>query len=147
MALRDRLSPQALAAGLSQTRLPSPRVSTLLVLAFAGFGVLLGSLAGSPVNDTLAAQVQRPVKLLLPATRRYEHRRRTRVLAGRSAACRKRSDARSARRRTGAAGSRGAAAPATSPSQGKQGESKTGCSDSRREDAARSCRRSRTCSS
>ncbi len=68
VSLRDRLSPQALAAGLSQTRLPSPRISTLLVLAFAGFGVLLGSLAGSPVNDSLAAQVQRPVKLLLPAT-------------------------------------------------------------------------------
>lgn len=68
VSLRDRLSPQALATALSQTRLPSPRVSTLLVLAFAGFGVLLGSLAGSPVNDTLAAQVQRPVKLLLPAT-------------------------------------------------------------------------------
>jgi hypothetical protein len=66
-SLRERLSPQALAVALGAVRLPSPRISTLLVLAFAGFGVLLGSLAGSPVNDTLAAQVGRPVKLLLPA--------------------------------------------------------------------------------
>jgi hypothetical protein len=64
----DRLSPRVLLGGLSGMSLPSPRVSTLLVLAFAGFGVLLGSLAGSPVNDTLAAQVRQPVKLLLPAT-------------------------------------------------------------------------------
>jgi hypothetical protein len=65
-SLRDRLSPRAFADGLAATRLPSPRVSTLLVLAFVGFGVLIGSLAGSPVNDTLAAQVGGPVKLVLP---------------------------------------------------------------------------------
>jgi hypothetical protein len=64
---RRRFSTDALVAGLSQTRLPSPRVSTLLVLAFAGFGVLLGSVAGSPVKDSLAAEVRRPIRLFLPA--------------------------------------------------------------------------------
>jgi phosphatidylinositol-3-phosphatase len=48
-------------------RLPPPRISALLVLVFLGFGVLLGSTAGSPVNDTLAS-VRSPVKLILPAT-------------------------------------------------------------------------------
>jgi phosphatidylinositol-3-phosphatase len=65
--LRERFSPDALIAGLSQARLPSPPVSTLLVLAFTGFGVLLGSVAGSPVSDSLAASARTPVKLLLPA--------------------------------------------------------------------------------
>ena len=64
--LRDRFSPDALVLGLSQARLPSPRVSTLLVLAFAGFGLLLGSVAGSPVSDSLAASARAPVKVLLP---------------------------------------------------------------------------------
>jgi hypothetical protein len=41
-------------AGLA-LRLPSPRVSTLLVLAFVGFGAILGAAAGSPVSDTLAS--------------------------------------------------------------------------------------------
>ncbi len=122
VSLRDRLSPQALAAGLSQTHLPSPRVSTLLVLAFAGFGVLLGSLAGSPVNDTLAAQAQRPVKLLLPtatATSTAEEPAPVQPPAAESEATPK----------TPAAEEAPAAVsppPATSPAKGKKGESKTG---------------------
>jgi phosphatidylinositol-3-phosphatase len=47
-------------------RLPPPRISALLVLVFLGFGVLLGSAAGSRVNDTLAS-ARSPVKLVLPA--------------------------------------------------------------------------------
>jgi phosphatidylinositol-3-phosphatase len=46
--------------------LPSPRVSTLLVLMFLGFGVIVGSAARSRAADTLAASVHRPVKLILP---------------------------------------------------------------------------------
>jgi hypothetical protein len=46
-------------------RLPSPRVSLLLVLVFAGFGVLLGDVAGSRQGDTLAA-VRSPLRLVLP---------------------------------------------------------------------------------
>jgi phosphatidylinositol-3-phosphatase len=58
---------RSLLAGLSELRLPSPRISLLLVLAFAGFGVLLGSLTGSPVDDSLAASTRPRVELLLPA--------------------------------------------------------------------------------
>jgi hypothetical protein len=47
-------------------RVPSRRVSALLVLGFLGFGVLLGGAAGSRVSDTLAASVA-PLKLVLPA--------------------------------------------------------------------------------
>jgi hypothetical protein len=48
-------------------RLPSPRISALLVLVFLGFGVFLGNVAGSRVNTTLAS-ARGPVKLVLPAT-------------------------------------------------------------------------------
>jgi hypothetical protein len=47
-------------------RLPPPRISALLVLLFLGFGVLLGSVAGTPIDDTLASARSR-VKLVLPA--------------------------------------------------------------------------------
>ncbi len=36
------------------------------MLAFAGFGVLIGSAAGSRVDDTLAASAQRPLRIVLP---------------------------------------------------------------------------------
>jgi phosphatidylinositol-3-phosphatase len=57
--------PGALLAGLSELTLPSRRISALLVLAFAGFGVLLGNVAGSRVDYTLAASARPRVKLLL----------------------------------------------------------------------------------
>jgi hypothetical protein len=56
-------APAARAAG--GLRLPSPRVSLLLVLVFAGFGVLLGDVAGSRQGDTLAS-VRSPLRLVLP---------------------------------------------------------------------------------
>jgi hypothetical protein len=46
--------------------LPSPRIAALLVFAFLGFGVLLGNVAGSRVDYTLAASARRQVKLVLP---------------------------------------------------------------------------------
>jgi phosphatidylinositol-3-phosphatase len=46
--------------------LPSPRVSTLLVLMFLGFGVIVGGAARSRAADTLAASTHRPVKVILP---------------------------------------------------------------------------------
>ena len=58
--------PAAAAARLAALRLPSPRVSALLVIAFAGFGVLIGSAASSRVDDTLAASAQRPLRIVLP---------------------------------------------------------------------------------
>jgi phosphatidylinositol-3-phosphatase len=42
-------------------------VSALLVLVFLGFGVLLGNVAGSPVNDTLAS-ARSHLKVVLPAS-------------------------------------------------------------------------------
>jgi hypothetical protein len=48
-------------------KLPPPRVSALLVLVFLGFGVLLGNVAGSRVNDTLAS-ARSHVKIVLPAS-------------------------------------------------------------------------------
>jgi hypothetical protein len=51
------------AAGLT---LPGPRISTLLVFAFLGFGVLLGGAARSSVNATLAASAGPHVRLVLP---------------------------------------------------------------------------------
>jgi hypothetical protein len=51
------------AAGLT---LPPPRFSLLIVLAFLGFGILLGAAAGSSVNGTLAASAAPRVKLVLP---------------------------------------------------------------------------------
>ncbi|HEY4812309.1 MAG TPA: alkaline phosphatase family protein [Solirubrobacteraceae bacterium] len=50
----------------SGLRLPSPRVSLLLVVLFLGFGVILGDAAGSRLSDTLASQ-RSPLKLVLPA--------------------------------------------------------------------------------
>jgi hypothetical protein len=46
-------------------KLPPRRVSALLVLAFLGFGVLLGNAASNPVEDTLAS-TRSPVRLVLP---------------------------------------------------------------------------------
>ncbi len=66
--VREAAPRTSLLAGLSELSLPSPRVSALLVLAFVGFGVLLGSAAGSRVDDTLAASARPGVKLLLPAS-------------------------------------------------------------------------------
>jgi phosphatidylinositol-3-phosphatase len=48
-------------------RLPPPRASVLLVLAFLGFGILMGKVAGSHVNDSLAS-VRSPLKVVLPAS-------------------------------------------------------------------------------
>ncbi len=62
-----RVSPAAwLAARTAALPFPSPRVSALLVFAFLGFGVLLGNVAGSHVDYTLAASAGRQVKLVLP---------------------------------------------------------------------------------
>jgi hypothetical protein len=58
---------QALLEALSELRLPSRRICAALVLAFAGFGVLLGNVAGSRVDYTLAASARPRVKLLLAA--------------------------------------------------------------------------------
>jgi hypothetical protein len=51
---------------LGALRLPSRRVFALLVLAFFGFGLLLGNVARSRGDYTLAASA-RPLKLVLPA--------------------------------------------------------------------------------
>ncbi len=58
-----RSSARARGPGLT---LPPRKVSALLVLVFLGFGVLLGHVAGSRVNDTLAASRQ-PMKIVLPS--------------------------------------------------------------------------------
>jgi phosphatidylinositol-3-phosphatase len=55
-----------LAARVAALPVPSPRISALLVFAFLGFGVLLGNVAGSRVDSTLAASARRQVKLVLP---------------------------------------------------------------------------------
>jgi hypothetical protein len=52
---------------LSGLTLPSARVSAVLVLAFLGFGVLIGDVAASPVQSTLSASAGRHVTLVLPA--------------------------------------------------------------------------------
>ncbi|HUA74464.1 MAG TPA: alkaline phosphatase family protein [Solirubrobacteraceae bacterium] len=54
-------------ARVAALRLPSRRVSAVLVLAFLGFGVLLGNAAGSRVTYT-AASARAPLKLMLPAS-------------------------------------------------------------------------------
>lgn len=54
-------------ARVSELSPPSRGVSALLVLAFLGFGVLLGNVASSRVEDSLAASVRPHYKLLLPA--------------------------------------------------------------------------------
>jgi hypothetical protein len=59
------LKPGIVLARLNQLRLPSWRVSVVLVLAFFGFGLLLGNAAGSRV-DYSAAAARGPVKLVLP---------------------------------------------------------------------------------
>jgi phosphatidylinositol-3-phosphatase len=48
--------------------LPSPRISALLVLAFLGFGVLVGGAASPRVQDTLAASQRRPIRVVIPQT-------------------------------------------------------------------------------
>jgi phosphatidylinositol-3-phosphatase len=68
---RPKPEPPAVPAASSRRatsglRLPSPRISALLVLVFVGFGALLGATAGTPVQDTLAASARR-VKVVLPA--------------------------------------------------------------------------------
>jgi phosphatidylinositol-3-phosphatase len=50
---------------ISALRLPPARISALLVLAFVGFGVLLGSAARPHVDGTLAASAH-PLRLVLP---------------------------------------------------------------------------------
>ncbi len=52
---------------LSALRLPSRRISAVLVLAFLGFGVVLGKAAGTAPNGSLAASRQ-PLRVLLPAS-------------------------------------------------------------------------------
>jgi hypothetical protein len=59
--------PVAADAHAAALRLPAPKISALLVLAFLGFGVLLGVAAGSPVDARLAASAGPRVKLVLPA--------------------------------------------------------------------------------
>jgi hypothetical protein len=54
-------------ARVSELSPPSRRVSALLVLGFLGFGVLLGNVASSRVEDSLAASARPRLKLLLPA--------------------------------------------------------------------------------
>ena len=60
------MKPGIVLARLNQLRLPSWRVSVVLLLAFFGFGLLLGNAAGSRVDYTAAAS-RGPVKLVLPA--------------------------------------------------------------------------------
>ncbi len=52
---------------LSGLRLPPPRVSALLVLVFLGFGILMGDVARSRLNDSLAS-ARSPLKVVLPAS-------------------------------------------------------------------------------
>jgi hypothetical protein len=52
---------------LAALSLPSRRVFALLVLAFFGFGLLLGNVSGSSVDYTLAASARPRLKLVLPA--------------------------------------------------------------------------------
>jgi hypothetical protein len=54
-------------ARLGELTPPSRRVLLLLVLVFLGFGVLLGNVASSRVEDSLAASARPQIKLLLPA--------------------------------------------------------------------------------
>ncbi len=60
------MKPGSVLARLNQLRLPSWRVSVVLVLAFFGFGLLLGNAAGSRVDYSAAAS-RGPVELVLPA--------------------------------------------------------------------------------
>jgi phosphatidylinositol-3-phosphatase len=56
--------PHARASGLA---LPSPRVASVLLLAFLGFGIALGAVASSPPANTLTATAARQLRILLPA--------------------------------------------------------------------------------
>ncbi len=58
----------ALDARLSRLSVPSPRISAVLVLGFLGFGIVIGTAAGSRTAETLAASSRPPLKLVLPAT-------------------------------------------------------------------------------
>jgi hypothetical protein len=49
-------------------RLPPPRVSAALVLICLGFGVIIGGVAGAPLQDTLAASSRGPLRVILPAS-------------------------------------------------------------------------------
>lgn len=49
-------------------RLPSAKVSAALVLMFLGFGVIVGGVAGTPLQDTLAASSRGPLRVVLPAS-------------------------------------------------------------------------------
>ncbi len=57
--------PVAARSAGSGLTLPTPRVSAVLVLAFLGFGILLGNAASPHVDSTLAS-ARRPVRLILP---------------------------------------------------------------------------------
>jgi hypothetical protein len=61
----ERVAPAA-AGRAAALRVPPARISALVVLAFVGFGVLLGTAAGSRVPDTLAASVA-PLRVVLPS--------------------------------------------------------------------------------
>lgn len=61
-----RKTPSVVLARVGALRLPSRRVSAVLLLAFLGFGVLLGNAAGSRI-DYSAAAARGPLKLVLPA--------------------------------------------------------------------------------
>ncbi len=65
-SLRPRSSDRVGNLSLGNLSLPSPRVCAVLVLAFLGFGILIGNVTASPVQDTLAASSGRHVKLILP---------------------------------------------------------------------------------
>jgi hypothetical protein len=54
-------------ARISELRLPSRRVCALLVLAFLGFGVLIGRVVRPRTDDALAASATPRLKLVLPA--------------------------------------------------------------------------------
>ncbi len=58
----------ALDARLSRLRLPSPRVSALLILGFLAFGVVVGAATGSRADETLAASARAPIRLVLRAS-------------------------------------------------------------------------------
>jgi hypothetical protein len=60
---------ERIAAATSSLRLPSTRVSALLVLAFLSFGVILGDETGSPASYTLAASARPHLKFILAPTR------------------------------------------------------------------------------
>ncbi len=56
----------SLDARIARLRLPSARVSALLVLGFLGFGIVIGSAVGSRADETLAASARPPLRIVLP---------------------------------------------------------------------------------